>query len=289
MTTQAGPADALARKAKEAARPREVPRPLRPWVARVARVGLIAKAAVYLTLGMLAGMAALGWGGRTTDTRGAIEVLGREGGTFLALAVGLGLLSYAGWRVVEAIADTDGEGTGWKGIGSRAAALGSAAGHVALAVTAFAVAAGMHARRSGSVPQWTAWALHAPVGAALVGAAGVVVLVVGVFQFRKAFRPDLFDKEHISVRRMGPGTREWVLRLGRLGLTARGVTCGIIGFFLVRAALHKDAGEARGVDGAFRFLRGLEHGDVYLAAVALGVVAYGIYTMLLARYRRLEA
>jgi hypothetical protein len=289
MTTQAGPADAVARKAREVARPRTVPRPLKPWVVRVARVGLVAKAAVYLTLGLLAAKAALGWGGRTTDTRGAIEVLGHEGGGLLALAVALGLLSYAAWRAVEAVADTDHDGSGWKGIRARAAALGSAAAHVALAMTAFAVAAGIHAQRSGSVPAWTARALQAPAGTALVAAAGVIVLLVGGFQFRNAFRSDFFEKEHLDARRMGPGARTWALRLGRSGLTARGVTFAIIGFFLVRAGLHRDPGEARGVDGALRFLRGLEHGDVFLAAVALGVVAYGIYTLLLARYRRLQA
>lgn len=289
MTLPVGPAEALSRKAKEAARPRPVPRPLRPWVVRVARAGLVAKAAVYLTLGVLAAMAAVGWGGRTTDARGAIEVLSREGGTVIALAVALGLLSYAAWRVVEAIADTDHDGSDWKGIRSRAAALGSAAVHVALAMTAFALAAGIHAQRSGSVPAWTAKALHAPAGAALVAAAGVIVLVVGGFQFRNAFRSDFCAKEHVQERRMGRTARTWVLRLGRVGLTARGLTFVIIGFFLVRAGLHKDPGEARGLDGAFRFLRGLEHGDVFLAAVALGVVAYGVYTLLLARYRRLEA
>jgi hypothetical protein len=67
------------------------------------------------------------------------------------------------------------------------------------------------------------------------------------------------------------------------------VTFGLIGFFLVRAALHTDPGEARGVGGALRFLRGLQHGDLYLGMVAVGVVAYGIYTLLLARYRRLGA
>jgi hypothetical protein len=289
MTSDAGPAEAFSRKAREAARPRRVPRPLRPWVVRVARVGLAAKAAVYLTLGVLAAKAAVGWGGRTTDTRGAIEALSRQGGSLIALAVALGLLSYAAWRAVEAVADTDHDGSGWKGIRSRAAALGSAAAHVTLAMTAFAVAAGIHARRSGSVPAWTATVLHAPAGALLVAAAGVIVLVVGGFQFRKAFRADFCEKEHVQARRMGPLARTWVLRLGRFGLTARGITFGIVGFFLVRAGLHRDPGEARGVDGALRFLRGLEHGDIFLAAVALGVVAYGVYTLLLARYRRLEA
>lgn len=263
-----------------------MPGPLRPWVRPVARAGLIAKAAVYFTLGLLAAKAAFGWGGRTTDTRGAIEVLGHQGGALIAILIGVGLLCYAGWRLVEAVADTHHDGSGWKGVGSRTAALGSAAGNVALAATAFGVGAGIRARRSGSVPSWTAWVLDAPVGAALVVLAGVIVLVVGAFQFKKALSADFFENEHIDMSGTTMSSRLWLQRLGRAGLGARGVTFEIIGFFLVRAGLHRAPGEARGADGALRFLRGLEHGDVFLGVVAVGVVAYGAYTLMLARYRR---
>ncbi|HET8645546.1 MAG TPA: DUF1206 domain-containing protein, partial [Vicinamibacteria bacterium] len=110
MVTGARTGEEIARKAREVARPRPVPHQLKPWVRGVARVGLAAKAAVYLTLGVLAARAAAGWGGRTTDTRGAIDELGREGGSVTALLIALGLLCYAAWRVVEAIADTDHDG-----------------------------------------------------------------------------------------------------------------------------------------------------------------------------------
>jgi hypothetical protein len=255
----------------------------------LAAFGLLAKAAVYLALGGLATQAAIGWGGRTTDTRGAVEELGHEGGALTALLIGVGLLCYAAWRVVQAVADTDRDGSDWKGLGSRAAALGSAVGHVLLALTAFGVAAGMRARRTDGVPHWTARAMHEPVGALLVGLVGIGVVVAAALQLRKAFSRDFFEKEHLDTGKMGPAARQWTLRLGRFGLFARGVTFGLIGFFLVRAALHTDPGEARGVDGALRFLRGLDHGDLYLAVVAVGVVAYGIYTLLLARYRRVGA
>src|SRR5262245_49217984 len=97
--------------AEAATRPRPVPAPLRPWVPRVARVGLAAKALVYLTLGALAARAAIGWGGRPTDTRGAVEELGRRGGMVVAAVLGLGLICYAAWRVVQGVADSDREGS----------------------------------------------------------------------------------------------------------------------------------------------------------------------------------
>lgn len=286
MTSDARPARTIARKAAEVARPRPVPPPLRPWVRPVARVGLVAKAAVYLTLGALAARGAIGWVDRGTDTRGAIEALGHAGGAPLAALIALGLLCYAGWRFVQAIADTDRKGSDWEGLGARATHLGSGLAHTALALTALGVAAGAHADRSG-VARWTRTAFAAPVGEVVVGLVGAAVMVVGLFQFAKAVTQSF--AEHLDTARMGRRARAWVLRLGRLGHAARGVTFEIVGWFLLRAALHADPDEARGVDGAFRFLRAQEHGGVFLGVVAAGVVAYGAYTLLLARYRRLDA
>jgi hypothetical protein len=90
-----------------------------PWVPGLARIGLAAKATVYLTLGLVAARAAAGWGGRPTDTRGAVEELGRRGGMAAAGLVGLGLVCYAVWRFVQGIADTDREGSGLTGLITR--------------------------------------------------------------------------------------------------------------------------------------------------------------------------
>jgi hypothetical protein len=79
----------------------------------------------------------------------------------------------------------------------------------------------------------------------------------------------------------------WMRRLGRFGVLARGLTFGIIGVFLVRAARHADPGEARNVGGALRFLQGQEHGALFLGVVALGLVSYGLFALFEARYRRI--
>jgi len=70
-------------------------------------------------------------------------------------------------------------------------------------------------------------------------------------------------------------------------LTARGVVFGIIGFFLVQAALNSNANEARGLSGALRALEQQSYGQWVLGIVALGLIAYGFYMLVLARYRRI--
>src|SRR3712207_7941729 len=47
----------------------------------------------------------------------------------------------------------------------------------------------------------------------------------------------------------------FAIRSGRFGLTARGIVFGIIGAFLIQAALHSNAGEARGLSGALAALQ----------------------------------
>ena len=47
------------------------PAEVAPWIERLARVGFVAKAVLYGIIGILAAQAALGQGGRTTDTSGA--------------------------------------------------------------------------------------------------------------------------------------------------------------------------------------------------------------------------
>jgi Domain of Unknown Function (DUF1206) len=83
-----------------------------PWIERLARVGYVAKALLYGTIGALAALAAFSSGGRTTDTRGAMgTLLGAPMGRALLAAIALGLLGYALWRLVEGALDPERRGS----------------------------------------------------------------------------------------------------------------------------------------------------------------------------------
>ena len=65
-------------------------REVAPWIATLARIGYVAKAILYATIGVLAAQAALGRGGRTTDTSGALrEVVRAPMGDALLLVIAL--------------------------------------------------------------------------------------------------------------------------------------------------------------------------------------------------------
>src|SRR4051812_38805089 len=81
----------------------------RPWLQRGARLGYASSGVVYVTLGLIALQAAR-HGGETEDTRGAIGVLAdKPGGVWLVTLVGIGLLAYAVWRLIEAATGAEGE------------------------------------------------------------------------------------------------------------------------------------------------------------------------------------
>ena len=73
--------------------------------------------------------------------------------------------------------------------------------------------------------------------------------------------------------------------LGVVGHFARGVVFGLIGFFLVRAAWQYDPKEAVGIDGALAEVLQQDYGDTLLGIVAAGLIAFGLYCWVEARYR----
>ena len=80
----------------------------------------------------------------------------------------------------------------------------------------------------------------------------------------------------------------WATRAGRLGYAARGVVSGVIGAFLVQAAVQTDPDKALGLGGALRTLARQPFGPYLLGAVAAGLMAYGAFMFVMARYRKIE-
>ncbi len=246
----------------------------------IARLGFVARGVLYVVVGILDARAAAGAGGRTTDARGAVREIGRFDTTgVLLLLLAAGLAGYALWRFVQAWRDLDGKGGGPKGLAVRASYVASGLGHLGLALTA----GGYGVSRVG-IRGWVARAM-AEFGPWAVGIAGAVVIGVGVWQFVKAWKAKF--EEHLRTDRMTARARLWARRIGRFGLSARGVTFLVIGWFLVQAALHVNTREVKDVGGALRALQQQEYGAWVLGVVALGLVSYGLLSFVEARFRRI--
>jgi len=257
----------------------------RPWLERLARIGYAARGTVYALVGFLAVETALGTRSRVTDTRGALqEIAGRS--TALLWLIALGLAGYALWRIVQGFLDPEHKGTDLKGLAHRVGRVGSGLIYGGLAWAAVKIALGAHAAGGGRAYQaWTAKLMSEPFGRWLVAAVGIGVIAGGLFQIRRGWT-EKFRKE-IRLQEMDATERKLAINSGKLGLIARGVVFLISGWFLIQAAWRFDPSQARGLGGALAALAGQPHGAILLGLVAVGLIAFGAYSLLLARYGRI--
>jgi Domain of Unknown Function (DUF1206) len=109
----------------------------------------------------------------------------------------------------------------------------------------------------------------------------------GIAQLVKAFTSDLAKKLHLEGSAVA--TRQRVVAIGRAGMAARGVVFVIAGWLVVQAALRYDPSRAGGLEEALVTLREAPAGAWVLGAVAVGLMAYGVFQLVKARYRVIRA
>ncbi|SDN86235.1 DUF1206 domain-containing protein [Vreelandella arcis] len=259
----------------------------RDAISLFARMGYAARGIVYVLVGGLAALAVFGQGGQTEGSRGALErVLTAPFGKVLLAIMAIGLVGYAMWRCIQAIKDADHHGHGAKGLAIRAGLLASAVTHTLLAFFAATLIFqfGGSSGGSGGGSQGVAgWLMQQPFGRWLVGAVGLVLIGVGIAHALKGYKAK-FDK-HFEMPKQ---TQQWAYPICRFGLAVRGLVFVIVGCFFIIAAYQFDPSEAGGIDEVFTTLRSQIYGKWLLAFVAIGLFAFGIYSLLAAVYRRVD-
>ena len=260
-----------------------------PAITFLARAGYAAKGVVYGLVGGLALLAAFGSRGETTGSRGALRsLLDHSFGQVLLAVMAAGLAGYALWCFVRAVVDPERDGNDAKGLAKRAFNFGKGIVHAALVIAVIGMIRGTGEGEGGDdgVEKWTATLMSFPLGIWLVGLAGASVIAYGARQLYRAWTTDLDDQ--LSLGRMGPTAHVWTVRFSRFGMAARGIVFGVIGTFLMIAAYRSDPARAKGVGGALQTLEQQPYGPVIMGVVALGLIAYGAYELIRARYRRID-
>jgi hypothetical protein len=123
-----------------------------------------------------------------------------------------------------------------------------------------------------------------PGGTWLVGIAGVIIVGVGLQQGYKGVKRDFLERS--KTEQMGPHMERLFTVVGVFGHVARMVVFGLMGYFLIRAAIDYDPDKAVGLDGALAALGHASYGPLLLGVVAAGLVGFAGYSLLDARYRR---
>lgn len=254
------------------------------WAERLTRLGLGARGVLYIVIAILALRVAFGHFEDNASQNGALqEIASKPGGRILVWVIAAGLIGYALWRLATAAfgAGVDPVATDAK---QRVKALAEGIGYGVIAALAVKIAAGSGSSSSGGGQKQTAMVLGWPGGQWLLGLVGVIAIGVGAFFAYDGIKAD-FTKE-LTLGGQSHSTRKTVVTLGRVGRVAHGVVFGIIGVLIIVAAVQYDPDQAKGVDGALKSLAGQPYGRVLLSLVALGLLAYGLYGLAEAKFRK---
>ncbi len=257
------------RRAKQAA--------FSPFVEAMVRLGFAARGLIYLVIGFLAIGVANGGNSNQANQKGAISAINAQPfGHYLLIIVMVGLIGYAIWGLMKAFFDPLHVGSDAKGILQRIGFFISALtyGYLFFLVYGYVKGSG---GSSGQSQQSVSGIMVHPWGRILILAVGLILAIVGLIQifmgfsrrFDKQFRPYALDRFQLL----------WVKRLGRFGTIARGVIYGIIGVLMVQAAVQANPSKAQGFNSAIQALAQQHNGQILLIIVALGLIAFGLYSM----------
>jgi hypothetical protein len=247
-----------------------------------ARLGLASRAGIYLLMSVLAFEVAYGHTNKETDQRGALQAVSKGGfGKALLVLLAVGFACYALWRFSEAAFGVVGEG---KKAGPRAKSFVRGLIYASFAVTAIEVLAGSGGSQSSQQKGATADVMAHPGGRLLVGAVGAVVVIVGLAMILEGAKKKFL--RYLDMSQATTGTRKTVTRLGMVGTIARGAVIGLAGALVVEAAVTYSPSKAGGLDVALHTLARQPYGKVLLTVAAAGLLAFALYGLAEARWRR---
>jgi len=259
-----------------------------PWgtVAEIAaRLGYVARGLVYISVGMVAILAAAGLTPRAEGPLGALEAWGHwKPGLALIWLLGLGLYGFAGWRVLQAVFDADRQGRTPKAWASRAGQAISGLIYGGLAVSVFGLLDAIvdlhEADDQAQTRAFVADVLTWPLGEALVLALGVFIAGAGIGNMIRA----CFGHFGRGLK-CGPRTAAWAGTLGRIGYFGRGLAMLPAGVFMLAAGWHARASEAKSLGGVLQALHHQRMGDTVLVVLAVGLMAFGAFGFVEAWHR----
>jgi hypothetical protein len=254
----------------------------REKVSWLARAGLVTRGLLNVLIGWIAVRIAVGDQDRRADQKGALATLVRQPlGRVLVLLLAVGFLGYAVWRFFEAWKNPEDDGV-WQ----RAGRVLRGLLYLGFCGTALRLVVGgaSSAKGSSESQDLTAKVLGWGVlGRGAVAVAGVVLIGMGLWNGWRAVSKS-YEKD-LKRYEMSSTARRWTTRLGAFGHVARMVAYFVCGAFVVRAAVRYEPRRGVGLDGALHEVATRSYGPWLLVVVGVGLISFGVYQFVLARYR----
>jgi hypothetical protein len=251
---------------------------------RFARAGYVGSGLVHLLIGYIAIRLAFGGGDGAADQSGAMaELAARPGGRIVLWACVVVFVMMGVWRLAEATfgsASRPESGDAKDKAFDRIKALSLAVVYFAFALTAFGFARGSGRSSSEQNASFTARLMESTIGkiALIVGA--LIIIGVGAYHAHKGISRNFTDD-------LKGNTGQAVRGLGLVGYVAKGLSIGVIGVLMILAVFQSQPDKASGLDGAIKTLGAQPFGAVLLVVAGVGIIVYGLYSFVMARYAKM--
>lgn len=253
------------------------------WLPWLGRCGFVGRGLVYLVVGAFVLYTAISAHSSGGWRSAFLALRDLPLGIPAVLVLTVALASFILWRLVEVLLDPENRGSDIKGLTLRGVWLVSAIAYAALAWKALEVLLRQSSGSDdGNAQQATALAMSEPLGRWFVLLVGVVIIIVGLVQIGRSLVLDVHKRLGLADHELS----SWLAMLGRVGLLARGFVFAVVGGFLVYAAWIYDPQKARAMSGALRVIEAQPFGSWLLGGVGLGLLAFGLFGLAIARYRR---
>lgn len=239
-----------------------------------ARAGYLARGVFYILLGYLALTTA-----RAESATGIMrQIESVPLGTVLLALVGVGLFGWGVFRLYGAAIDIQGKGSDAKGVAVRAGHTASGLFHFLLAFAALRMALGSGSGGGEKASQAAGTAQGLPLGDTLLVIVGIAFLLAALDQARKTATAKF-------MQLLDPRAPDFVEYVGRAGYAARAVVFAILGWHVASVGL---GGRASQVGGFGEMLNTLRDTQWLYMAVAIGLLLFGVFSLIMARYRRIR-
>jgi hypothetical protein len=252
------------------------------------RAGFVARSITYAVVGAIALALAVGAGAAPAapNQQGALTLIaGAPLGRVAVAVAAAGLLAYALWKLGQAWFGRGPEGGGDSDVEDRVSNAAGGIVYLGFFAVAVRILFGESSSGSSEPSKAAAGVLGWPGGSVIVGIAGCVLIAISLFQIYDAAVGGFADDSKLGE--MSSLEYRAFMVLGRIGLIARALVFGLIGYFVLKTAIDYNPRETTGLDGALARVHHQSFGPWLLGLVAAGLIVFAAYSLFEARYRRL--
>jgi hypothetical protein len=256
------------------------------WMQRWVRSGHAAKGMLYGAIGFVS-MRSVVYDSESAGGSQAVMTMlnGRAEGSIILILLCVGLAGYSFWRLVQVLVDPEhaNEPLTLQRLAQRSGYGISALTYLGVGYSAGRLAIGLTVDFDDTVEEIAETLFEVPVGPWALLASGIGVILLGLVYifgaYSGSFISDFQSNLYLAVKRS-------TIFMGKLGYTARGASFVLIGAYLVKAAYFLDDDVAGGLGQVLDHLDDQRFGKIWLTAIAFGFLAYAIYMLMAAVYRK---